>query len=673
MSKTFNKDHSLVSDQVKSDTMNKLSTSCGTDMFPGLFAMKTKLQQDIREYEPRGYQASDEEDKLDDDSNNYKNEGKVPDPIFRSQHSDKENIEKSEREPERYKSDKYSEKHKQKSTEEQSFKGTSSAEPEEKPNYKEKSKEKEFDDDDESTWTKDELMLRKLEMFRKLGELTQCGVKLSQNYTLDSDYKAMKFEHDLHVGIRAKKNSITWMSKMMIGIVQGVEMMNDNMNPFDMKFDKQWSNNVKHDIKDYYDVLGDIYEKYSTPGKKMSPELKLFLMLSGSAVSIQLFKGADSASKQLNKDENLIKSLRKQAQNGDYDNESNVSDEQSGNNSRSSEKSSGYKNRQILQEKMDKEHADALKKAADLRHINESKKEMEKYQQMMNTNSMAKLQQDMMLSDTVASVRSTKSKQSNGSTNKSKNSTNGENIMDNEEYNKQLKLNEQLMKAQLLMKSLQEEEKINKQLEQKTVVSNTNNTFNQALPKHRVLKSTEEDKFQKQQKALFSSSDNESKQSTNSESSNISVNSSDSTASTVSVRSDRSLKKIFGQVTNVTQQSTQQSTQQPNQQLKTNNNLQKSSSSSDSSSSSSSDLSSSSSSKSKSSKSTKSSINIDSDDIRESDKTTKAKAGNQTKKLSDKEITFEAISIGRTSNGSGTTSKRGRPKKNQAPLIQVGK
>jgi Family of unknown function (DUF5767) len=148
-----------------------------------------------------------------------------------------------------------------------------------------------IDPDDESNWTKEERLLRRLDMLRKLGELQEAGVTLSQVYSLNSDYKTMKYEYELHSNIRAKRNAMNWMSNMTVGIIRGVELLNDNVNPFDLKFEGMWSNKVQDDINNYYDVLGEIYEKYSSPGKKMAPELRLFLMLTGSAVTIQMHKG----------------------------------------------------------------------------------------------------------------------------------------------------------------------------------------------------------------------------------------------------------------------------------------------------------------------------------------------------------------------------------------------
>ncbi len=55
-------------------------------------------------------------------------------------------------------------------------------------------------------------MLKRLDMLRKLGELAQYKVKLSQNYNMNSDYFTMKYEYQLHTNIRAKQNFVNWTS-----------------------------------------------------------------------------------------------------------------------------------------------------------------------------------------------------------------------------------------------------------------------------------------------------------------------------------------------------------------------------------------------------------------------------------------------------------------------------
>lgn len=653
MSKTFNKASNLVSEQTKSDTFNKLSSTCGTDMYPGMLAMDDKLvrSSERKEY-VKGVQISDDDDdKLDDDSHNYKHESKVPQAYFNSQHSEKEHSDKSEKEKE-------TERKKSKSSDEQSYRTTSDSASKHNDKHKEtnnfsNSTEKPFDENDESTWSHDELMLKKLEMFRNLGELTRKGVQLSQNYTLESDYKTMKFEYDLHTGIRTKQNSISWMSNTMIGIIQGIELLNDNANPFDIKFENQWSNNVRHNIKDYYDVLGDIYEKYSTPGKKMSPELKLFLMLSGSAISIQLFSGHKSVSDELEKDTTQIKNLRKQAQNETH-NHNNDSD------IRSSDRSSRYKNNKVLEEKIRKEHENAAKLALDMKHIEESRKEAEKYKKMMENNNMNKLTQSMLLSDSAKSVKSNNSK-------KSKSTADIESIRNYEEYHKELKLNEQLMKAKNLLDNL---EKIDKPNEKNKVQNNKQSksqleTVKQPHKEIQPKKPTK--KIPEPTPAVSSDSSSDSDDSSDSNSSNSSDSESESTeisrvsvnstSSSISVRSDKSLKKLLGEMSNM-QVVSNLSNQTPKNTFdtkhKTSDLISRKSNSSNSS--------------------NISSINIDSDEIRDSDRQLRNNKSNQIKRASDKELTFEAISLGKASNDSGSTSKRGRPRKTQAPLkIQFGR
>lgn len=148
------------------------------------------------------------------------------------------------------------------------------------PSHAAQHSEREFETDEDE-------MLAKLDMLRKLGELTQHGVKLSQSYNMNSDYKSMKYEHELHTQIRAKHNGVKWMSNMMLNVIWGLEMANDKFNPFDIHL-KGWSEQVNDDIDSYYDPLSELYEKYFKGGKSMPPELKLMFMISGSAIKFHM-------------------------------------------------------------------------------------------------------------------------------------------------------------------------------------------------------------------------------------------------------------------------------------------------------------------------------------------------------------------------------------------------
>jgi hypothetical protein len=135
--------------------------------------------------------------------------------------------------------------------------------------------------------TEEEEMLAKLDMLRKLGELTQYGVTLSQNYSMNSDYKAMKYEYELHRSIRDKHNGIKWLSNMMLNVCYGLELANEKFDPFGFQL-KGWSEQMNDDVGDYYDVFGELYEKYFKSGTPIPPEIKLMFMISGSAIKFHL-------------------------------------------------------------------------------------------------------------------------------------------------------------------------------------------------------------------------------------------------------------------------------------------------------------------------------------------------------------------------------------------------
>ena len=612
MSKYSNGEPNMVNNQMKNDVLNKITTrsssyaDTNTNMFVDLFADPGKLlPSDERiEYGDPNPNANDDDEKLDDDTDKYeskhKSQTKVPPKIFQEQNAKDDADEKD---------NKHQSHQSHQSSDKQSYNGSTSSDNEKKPN----------DAEDESTWSKEELQLRKLDMMRKLGELAQCGVKLSQNYSMDSDYRTMKFEYDLHTGIRAKQNSVNWMSNMMIGIVKGIELLNDNVNPFDIKFDNTWSNKVTHDINDYYDVLGDIYEKYTTPGKKMAPELKLFLMLSGSAISIQMYKGVSKMSgsaKELDANPDRVKNLRQKAQEDDARSRSNASGAASA--SSAEEKTSSYVNRQKLQERINKAHEDATQKAIDLQLIKNNQQDYEKMQNMAKSNKMDKLNNTLILSESARSLKSKKTMDT-----KSEESPQ----INLNEYKKEIIRNQRLLDAQKLLKG-----------------------FENVAAKSSAMA--------KQEKTKPTTKPKELKMTTTSKQSKQSSDSASIKSSSSSISMNPQIDNILNPVI---------SAQQAKRELKMKQTTESSSSVSTSSSDST-DSSSSSSSKRKG-------LVVDSDEIRSSDKesrtkTTKSKLVN----FNDDAITRESISLGNKSGDSGSTSKRGRGRPRKEPIqIKLGK
>jgi hypothetical protein len=238
-------------------------------------------------------------------------------------------------------------------------------------NENKEGKENIFNDnyDDYNELSPDRQMLKRLDMLRKLGELVQYGVKLSQNYNMNSDYFAMKYEYELHKNIRAKQNSVNWMSSLMLNCIYGIEILNEKYNPFDLKL-KNWSEQINADINNYYDVFGEIYEKYNQPGKNMAPELKLVLMISGSALKFHLNntllsqnnKPPPNLSQPEVQDPALLEQMRAKAA---YD----------------KIKEETTKNNELLKEKANKEHEQALKQMNDMMFLQNKKLELQKQEE----------------------------------------------------------------------------------------------------------------------------------------------------------------------------------------------------------------------------------------------------------------------------------------------------
>ncbi len=246
--------------------------------------------------------------------------------------------------------------------------------------------------------SKEEIMLLKLDMLRKLGELKQCGVNLSQNYDMDSDLKTMQYEFKLHSDIRAKQNFVGWASHMMIGTVKGLELLNDNYNPFDIKLEGL-SNKVGSEMGQYYQVIGDIYEKYNQPGKAMEPEWRLFLMLTGACIGMQAHKigpsviasmanGIGGMSNTVKTDEKMVNDLRKKAE------------------------ADSFMNNEEIQKLQKKEHDGAAQKALDLKYVKEKELEYQKLSKMMDSKNgdARNFKKSLLLSSEAPSNKDKKSK-----------------------------------------------------------------------------------------------------------------------------------------------------------------------------------------------------------------------------------------------------------------------
>ena len=126
----------------------------------------------------------------------------------------------------------------------------------------------------------------KIDLLYQFKKLNEQGVRTTSNYNMNSNLDDMRNEYIKLKKQRDVENSIKFQRKVMMAAVSGVEFLNGRFDPFDIKLDG-WSESVNESISDFDEVFEQLYEKYGGGGD-MAPELKLVLMLGGSAFMFHL-------------------------------------------------------------------------------------------------------------------------------------------------------------------------------------------------------------------------------------------------------------------------------------------------------------------------------------------------------------------------------------------------
>jgi hypothetical protein len=85
---------------------------------------------------------------------------------------------------------------------------------------------------------------------------------------------------------REKVNAEKLGAKILLTTVTALEFLNNKFDPFDLKLDG-WSESIHENIDDYGEVFGELFEKYKT-STKVPPEVKLIMMIGGSAAMVHL-------------------------------------------------------------------------------------------------------------------------------------------------------------------------------------------------------------------------------------------------------------------------------------------------------------------------------------------------------------------------------------------------
>ncbi len=125
-------------------------------------------------------------------------------------------------------------------------------------------------------------MNEKKEILYQMDRLESKGYRLPKKFSLQSDIEEMRAEYGRILREKEVDASVRFQRKMLMAFVTGVEFLNERYDPFDVHLDG-WSDNVHESINDYDDIFEELHDKYKGSGKKMAPEVRLLMSLSGSA------------------------------------------------------------------------------------------------------------------------------------------------------------------------------------------------------------------------------------------------------------------------------------------------------------------------------------------------------------------------------------------------------
>ncbi len=127
----------------------------------------------------------------------------------------------------------------------------------------------------------------KREILYQIDRLESKGYKIPFKFNMESNLEEMKNEYNKLIREKEIDASIRFQRKMLMAFVTGTEYLNSRYDPFAIKLEG-WSDNVYDNINDYDDIFEELHDKYKSSGKKMSPEVRLFISLSGSAFVFHL-------------------------------------------------------------------------------------------------------------------------------------------------------------------------------------------------------------------------------------------------------------------------------------------------------------------------------------------------------------------------------------------------
>jgi hypothetical protein len=135
------------------------------------------------------------------------------------------------------------------------------------------------------SFTRDEVANMKREMLYQIERLERRGVKI-RKFTMQSSFDDIKAELDKVKRDRELDASVRFQKMALTTFATGIEFLNSRYDPFDVHLEG-WSENISDNINDYDEIFEELHVKYQSKAR-MAPELKLMMMLGGSAVKFHM-------------------------------------------------------------------------------------------------------------------------------------------------------------------------------------------------------------------------------------------------------------------------------------------------------------------------------------------------------------------------------------------------
>jgi hypothetical protein len=152
----------------------------------------------------------------------------------------------------------------------------------------------------------------KAALLTKIERLKKKGVASVARLTGYSDIEEIRTEFKRMMYSIEVEQSTKFARRMLVACCTGIEFMNKRFDPFDVQLDG-WSETIMENLDDYDDVFEELHNKYKTK-VQMAPELKLVMMVGGSAMMFHLtnsmFKSAFPSMNQVVKQNpDLVKNM----------------------------------------------------------------------------------------------------------------------------------------------------------------------------------------------------------------------------------------------------------------------------------------------------------------------------------------------------------------------------